>query len=90
MARILVIEDDDQFQKTLKEMLSWAGYEVLVASNGKIGVELYCKEQPDLVVTDVIMPEKDGRKSSLIFKKSSLILKWLLWPEEDRAMRRII
>jgi len=60
MARILVIDDDDQMLEILRKMLSRAGYEVLMASNGKTGVELYRKEQPDVVITDVIMPEKEG------------------------------
>ena len=60
MARILIIDDDDQFLEILRKMLSRAGYEVLVASDGRKGVELYRKEQPDVVITDVIMPEKEG------------------------------
>jgi len=60
MAQILVIDDDDQFRKMIRECLENEGYEVLVASDGKIGVELYRENKPDLVITDVIMPEKDG------------------------------
>ena len=60
MAQILVIDDNDQFREMLRECLEKAGYEVLVASDGKIGVELYRDKHPDLVITDVIMPEKDG------------------------------
>jgi len=66
MARILVIDDDDQLSEILRKMLSRAGYEVLVASDGRKGVELYRKEQPDVVITDVIMPEKEG--AELIFE----------------------
>lgn len=60
MAKILVIDDNDQFLEIMRECLEKAGYEVLLASDGKIGVELYRKNKPDLVITDVIMPEKDG------------------------------
>ncbi len=60
MTSILVIEDDDRFRGVLQEMLSRAGYEVLVASDGEKGVELYREKHPDLIITDVIMPEKDG------------------------------
>ncbi len=60
MARILIIDDDDQLLEILRKMLSQAGYEVLMASNGSDGIDLYRKEQPDVVITDVIMPEKDG------------------------------
>jgi len=60
MAKILVIDDNDQFREMMREYLESEGYEVLVASDGKIGVELYRENKPDLVITDVIMPEKDG------------------------------
>ena len=60
MAKILVIDDNDQFLEIMREYLENEGYEVLVASDGKIGVELYREKKPDLVITDVIMPEKDG------------------------------
>ena len=60
MAQILVIDDNDKFRELMRECLESEGYEVLVASDGKIGVELYREKHPDLVITDVIMPEKDG------------------------------
>ena len=60
MTQILVIDDNDKFRELIRECLESEGYEVLVASDGKIGVELYHEKHPDLVITDVIMPEKDG------------------------------
>jgi len=60
MAKILVIDDDGKFLEIVREYLENEGYEVLVASDGKIGAELYREKKPDLVITDVIMPEKDG------------------------------
>ena len=60
LARILVIDDEAQMRWMLREMLEQAGYEVMEASNGKDGVELYRKDPPDLVITDIVMPEKDG------------------------------
>jgi DNA-binding NtrC family response regulator len=60
MAKILVIDDNAQFLDVVREMLSRAGYEVLVASDGRKGMELYREKHPDLVITDVLMPEKDG------------------------------
>ncbi len=60
MARILVIDDDDAFRPMVKQMLEQAGHEVLEAADGKRGVELYQNETPDLVITDLIMPEQEG------------------------------
>jgi len=60
MAKILVIDDDGKFLEIMREYLENEGYEVLMASDGEIGADLYRENKPDLVITDVIMPEKDG------------------------------
>jgi CheY-like chemotaxis protein len=60
METILVIDDDDLFRQTLETVLRRAGYRVLAATNGRDGIELFHAHQPDLVVTDVRMPGKDG------------------------------
>ena len=60
MIQILLIDDDNEFREMLREALSQAGYGVLEASDGKIGVDLYREKHPGLIITDVIMPEKDG------------------------------
>jgi CheY-like chemotaxis protein len=57
---ILVIDDDDQLRGMLREMLEHAGYEVADAPNGKEGIRLYRENPADLVITDIIMPEKEG------------------------------
>jgi DNA-binding NtrC family response regulator len=60
MVKILVIEDDDSFRSVLVQMLEKAGYEVLSAENGNQAMK-YCREiNPDLVLTDIIMPDKEG------------------------------
>jgi len=69
MAQILVIDDNEQFRDVIREMLSRAGYDVLVASDGKKGTNLYREKKPDLVITDVIMPEKDGAEVIFDLKK---------------------
>jgi len=58
--RILLIDDDANILGVYAEMLRTAGYEVVEASNGKEGVRLYKEASFDLVVTDLLMPEKDG------------------------------
>ena len=57
---ILVIDDDDQFRGMLRETLEHAGYEVMDAPNGKEGIRVYRENPADLVITDIIMPEKEG------------------------------
>jgi len=60
MARILVIDDDEQVLDMLYESLTREGYDVLRASNGEQGLRLYRQEPVDLIITDIIMPEKEG------------------------------
>jgi len=60
MARILVIDDDVLVLDMLYESLTREGYDVLRASNGEEGLKLYREEPVDLIITDLIMPEKEG------------------------------
>jgi DNA-binding response OmpR family regulator len=60
MAKILVLDDEPAILMMIKKMLEKAGYEVSVALNGKEGMKLFEKDRPDLVITDIIMPEKEG------------------------------
>lgn len=58
--QILIIEDNDDIRESTAEILELANYEVLQASNGRIGVELAGTHLPDLILCDIMMPELDG------------------------------
>jgi len=60
MEKILIVEDEQGIRDTLQEILELAGYEVLIAFNGKIGYDVILENQPDLVLCDVNMPELGG------------------------------
>lgn len=60
MARVLIIDDEPHILLMVKKMLERAGYEVDLASNGSEGMRLFESISPDLVITDIIMPEKEG------------------------------
>lgn len=60
MTKILFIEDEPMLQKTLGDILQQEGYEILVAYDGKVGLEMVQKEKPDLVLLDLILPKMDG------------------------------
>lgn len=60
MPKILVIEDDDSFRNVLVQMLSKAGYDVRQAGEGNQALEVCAQFNPDLVITDIIMPDKEG------------------------------
>jgi DNA-binding response OmpR family regulator len=58
--KILIIEDNEDIRESSMEILELAGYEVLQADNGKIGVELAQQHLPDMILCDIMMPELDG------------------------------
>ena len=60
MARILVIDDDPNIRLLVGKFLTMDGHEVDLAENGVVGLKLAGLNQYDLVITDVIMPDKDG------------------------------
>lgn len=60
MAKVLVIEDDDDIRQNIEEILGLAQHEVATASNGKEGVEKAHKDHHDLIISDVMMPLIDG------------------------------
>ena len=60
MTRILVIEDDIHVRDVLRKILVRAGYEVVEARDGNEGLKRYHETKTDLIITDIIMPEKDG------------------------------
>ena len=69
MIRILVIDDDINIREMLKECLERAEYEVLVASDGKAALKLHSANPVDLIITDIVMPEKDGLEIIMEFRR---------------------
>ncbi len=60
MATVLVIEDDTMVRETIQALLESDGYEVALAGDGDVGLAMFARQRPDLVVTDIIMPVKEG------------------------------
>jgi len=60
MALILIIDDEQDIREMLSQILIRNGYEVMEASNGKEGLKLLDKHPFDMIITDLIMPEKEG------------------------------
>ena len=58
--KVLLIEDDAVLRENTAELLELSDFEVITASNGKLGVEKAKQEQPDVIVCDIMMPELDG------------------------------
>lgn len=60
MPKILVIDDSGLVRSWIRRVLAEAGYEVLVAGNGKEGLQTLRQAPVDAVITDIYMPEQDG------------------------------
>lgn len=60
MARILVIDDDASIRALLREILVEEGHEIEESPDGRAGLRRFKQYHPDLVMTDILMPEKDG------------------------------
>ncbi len=60
MKKILLIEDNEDIRSNTAEILELTNYEVIVAENGKVGVEKAIEHKPDLIICDIMMPLLDG------------------------------
>lgn len=60
MTTVLIADDDDNVRYALSKLLRKAGYDVVEARNGKEACKLLIKAMPDVLVTDIVMPEQDG------------------------------
>jgi phosphoserine phosphatase RsbU/P len=58
--KVLVVEDDPFFQRVLQKRLAIEGYQVLAAADGREGMKAIVASEPDLVISDWMMPEVDG------------------------------
>lgn len=57
---VCVIDDDEHVRTTLAEILRRSGYDVVLASDGDVGLQLVETKRPDIVVTDIVMPNREG------------------------------
>ena len=69
MSKILLIDDDRAVRQMIRMTLAHAGYEVVEASNGLEGMDAIHREKVDLVITDLIMPEKEGLETIMDMKR---------------------
>jgi two-component system KDP operon response regulator KdpE len=70
-ARILVVDDDRQIIRMLRTALESSGYEVSTAQNGIEGFERFQQDHPDLIITDLVMPEMSGVELTQTVRKVS-------------------
>lgn len=68
--RILVVEDNERNLKLIRDVLQFAGYEVVEASSGEQGVALAQDCEPDLVLMDLQLPQMDGMEALRLLRTS--------------------
>lgn len=77
--KLLIVDDNDEIRSYLKELFS-DSYETLTANNGKLALKMATTEIPDIIISDVVMPEMDGKtfchhiKSEVLTQHIPLIL----------------
>lgn len=71
LGTILVIEDDPRMQKVLRRIFANEQYAVVVAGEGRAGLELFRRERPSAVILDLVLPGISGRELCQMFKQSS-------------------
>ena len=75
MARILVIDDEKLARLTLRKILESAGHTVIEATNGAEGIAMFRANHCDLVITDIIMPDKEGIETIIELKRDFVDLR---------------
>ena len=72
MPKILIVDDDAQLRSTIQMVLKLKGYEVLDADNGAVALKLARAALPDLVISDINMPQADGFAALFDLRKASI------------------
>jgi two-component system response regulator (stage 0 sporulation protein F) len=89
MATILVIDDEEPIRALLRAVLEEDSHHVLEASNGHHGLELYREQLPDLIITDIVMPEMNGLEMMVELTRRFLDVKVIAMsggPESEGAL----
>lgn len=71
MKKVLLIDDEEVIRNRMKKVIEKEGYETFIASGGREGMEIFAREDPDLVITDLMMPDMDGMEVMHLVKKAS-------------------
>ncbi len=87
MATILLVEDDPTLSDTLRYNLEREGYAVIVAGDGVQGLERARRDQPDLVILDIMLPRLDGFSVCRILRQESDVPILMLTARQDEIDR---
>jgi CheY-like chemotaxis protein len=71
MSHVLIIDDSERIRTSVRAMLESAGFDVSVANDGEDGLNQFRQERFDLVISDIVMPRKDGLQTIREIRKMS-------------------
>lgn len=67
--RIMIIDDDEQVREMLRRMLEYAGYQIAEAEDGEAGLAALASAPVDLVITDILMPNREGLETIMSLRR---------------------
>lgn len=73
--KILIIDDDELIRMTLKSIIKKTGCQVFEAASGTEGLDLFVRQKPDIVITDMLMPDKEGLETITEIRAQNLPVK---------------
>jgi DNA-binding response OmpR family regulator len=77
MAKILVIDDEDRLRRMVRRILVGAGHDVIEAADGGEGMQRFASENPDVVISDILMPQKEGIETIKELRRQSATV-WIV------------
>jgi DNA-binding response OmpR family regulator len=87
---IAIIDDDESIRRSLALNLEAQGYTVVTASDGEAGMELIGKENPDLIILDVMMPRKDGLQTCREVRNAGISTPLILLTARSTAVDKVL
>jgi DNA-binding response OmpR family regulator len=87
--KILVIDDDVLLLRTISRILLAEGHEVLTAPEGERGMTLFHQQSPELVITDIFMPNQEGLETILTLRRDDTPVKILAMSGTDVELLEI-
>lgn len=88
--KILVADDEGMILNGLVDFLTEEGYVVYKAQNGAEALELYSKEHPDLIILDIVMPEKTGKEVCIEIRKTDPKTPILFLTTKDKPVEKVV
>ena len=90
MKRILIIEDDPAISKGLKESLEDEHYQVLTADDGKEGYDLASRENPDLILLDLMLPTMNGQEICRKLREDGMTMSILMLTSKREETDKVL